>query len=206
METTKKEVTTKDIIMEAAEAEFLEKGFSNAKTTAIAQRAGVTHAMLHYYFGTKLSLFQTVFSNKIQLIADRLILRKRPDLTFLETIENLVRSHFDFVSQNIRLIVFVYNEMIASPENRDVLLKILYPKLMSILERIEPLMKEEIVKDAIHPIPPLDLLLNIASLNAATFLIFPVVKEVYLSNKAYDKLLEERKESNVQFIIRALKK
>ncbi|KAA6303939.1 hypothetical protein EZS27_030106, partial [termite gut metagenome] len=31
-------------------------------------------------------------------------------------------------------------------------------------------------------------------------------KEVYLSDKAYDKLLKERKESNVQFVIWALKK
>jgi AcrR family transcriptional regulator len=206
METAKKEPNTKDMIMEAAEAEFLEKGFDNAKTTAIAQRAGVTHAMLHYYFGTKLSLFQTVFNNKIQLIADRLILKKDLNMTFFEVIEDLVSSHFDFVSQNVQLIVFVLNEMTARPENRDVLLKILYPKVMGILERIEPLLKEEVAKGTIHPVNPIHLLLNIVALNGATFLVFPLVKGGYVQDEVYDKLLEERKESNVQFIIRSLKK
>ena len=36
-------------ILEAAEREFLKKGFDGARTTSIAAAAGVTHAMLHYY-------------------------------------------------------------------------------------------------------------------------------------------------------------
>jgi AcrR family transcriptional regulator len=202
----KKEATTKDIIMAAAETEFLEKGFSNTKTTAIAARANVTHAMLHYYFGTKLNLFQTVFNNKIQFIADHLILKKEPNLTFFEIIEDLIRFHFDFFSQNIRLVTFIYNEMMVSPENRDVLLKILQPKLLSVLAKIEPLMEEEILKGTIHPVKPIYLLLNIVSINITTFMIFPVIKDVYLLNEEYDRLLKERKESNVRFIIQALKK
>ena len=37
-------------ILEAAEKEFLTKGYNGARTTSIAKEAGVTHAMLHYYF------------------------------------------------------------------------------------------------------------------------------------------------------------
>lgn len=40
-------------ILEAAEREFIVKGFAGARTTSIAEAAGVTHAMLHYYFRTK---------------------------------------------------------------------------------------------------------------------------------------------------------
>ncbi|KAA6345720.1 HTH-type transcriptional repressor BepR [termite gut metagenome] len=202
----KKEATTKEIIMEAAETEFLEKGFSNAKTTAIAARAKVTHAMLHYYFGTKLNLFQTVFNNKIQFIADHLILKKEQNLTFFEIIEDLIRSHFDFFSQNIRLVTFIYNEMVVSTENRNVLLKILQPKFVSVLAKIEPLMEEEILRGVIHPVKPIYLLLNIVSINITTFMIFPLIKDVYLSDEEYDRLLKERKESNVRFIMHALKK
>ena len=35
-------------ILEAAEREFLAKGFAGARTTSIAEAAGVTHALLHY--------------------------------------------------------------------------------------------------------------------------------------------------------------
>ena len=37
-----------DAILRAAEREFLAKGFEGARTTSIAEAAGVTHAMLHY--------------------------------------------------------------------------------------------------------------------------------------------------------------
>lgn len=46
-------VNTEQAILKAAEKEFLKKGFSGSKTTEIAKAAGVTHAMLHYYFRTK---------------------------------------------------------------------------------------------------------------------------------------------------------
>ena len=42
--------TTEEKILAAAEKEFLKKGFDAARTTSIAKDAGVTHAMLHYYF------------------------------------------------------------------------------------------------------------------------------------------------------------
>ena len=45
-------------ILAAAEQEFLTKGFDGARTTTIAKAAGVTHAMLHYYFRTKEQLFE----------------------------------------------------------------------------------------------------------------------------------------------------
>ena len=45
-----KTLSTEEKILKAAEHEFLVKGFAGARTTSIASAAGVTHAMLHYYF------------------------------------------------------------------------------------------------------------------------------------------------------------
>ena len=44
---------TETRILQAAEKEFFEKGYIGARTTSIAEAAGVTHTMLHYYFRTK---------------------------------------------------------------------------------------------------------------------------------------------------------
>ena len=51
---------TEQRILQAAEEEFLQKGLEGARTTTIAERAGVTHAMLHYYFRTKGMLFERI--------------------------------------------------------------------------------------------------------------------------------------------------
>jgi TetR/AcrR family transcriptional regulator len=48
------------IILEAAEAVFAEHGFGGATTAAIAARAGVPKANLHYYFPTKATLYRAV--------------------------------------------------------------------------------------------------------------------------------------------------
>jgi TetR/AcrR family transcriptional regulator len=48
------------MILEAAEAVFAERGFGGATTAAIATRAGVPKANLHYYFPTKALLYRAV--------------------------------------------------------------------------------------------------------------------------------------------------
>jgi TetR/AcrR family transcriptional regulator len=48
------------VILEAAEAVFAESGFKGATTAAIAARAGVPKANLHYYFPTKAALYRAV--------------------------------------------------------------------------------------------------------------------------------------------------
>jgi TetR/AcrR family transcriptional regulator len=48
------------VILEAAEKIFAEAGFKGATTAAIAARAGVPKANLHYYFQTKEELYRAV--------------------------------------------------------------------------------------------------------------------------------------------------
>ena len=55
-------------ILEAAEKEFLGKGYNGARTTSIAKAADVTHAMLHYYFRTKEQLFNRIIDKKMSEI------------------------------------------------------------------------------------------------------------------------------------------
>jgi AcrR family transcriptional regulator len=47
-------------ILRAAEREFAALGYDGTRTVAIARRAGLTHAMLHYYFDTKAELYREV--------------------------------------------------------------------------------------------------------------------------------------------------
>lgn len=51
---------TKRQILDAAEAEFSRNGLSGARTEAIAKGAGVTTAMIYYYFENKEGLYQAV--------------------------------------------------------------------------------------------------------------------------------------------------
>jgi TetR/AcrR family transcriptional regulator len=50
-------------ILKAAEEVFATAGFAGARTAAIARRAGVPKANLHYYFGTKEALYRRLLEN-----------------------------------------------------------------------------------------------------------------------------------------------
>lgn len=51
---------TKQQILDAAETEFSRHGLQGARVGAIARAAGVTTAMIHYYFESKEGLYKTV--------------------------------------------------------------------------------------------------------------------------------------------------
>lgn len=55
------------LILRAAEVEFAEKGFAGASVHAIANRAELPKANIHYYFKNKLGLYIAVLSNIIDL-------------------------------------------------------------------------------------------------------------------------------------------
>lgn len=57
---TGRQVPTRDVILQAAEAVFTERGFSDASMSKIAKRANVTKSLIHHHFGTKENLWMEV--------------------------------------------------------------------------------------------------------------------------------------------------
>ena len=108
---------TEDLILEAAEKEFLEKGYLGAKTTSIAEAAGVTHAMFHYYFRTKDKLFDKIVSDKLEKLSEIMLgVIGNPELPLKERIVQGVERHFDFIRANPQLPRFVFNEIHLRPD------------------------------------------------------------------------------------------
>ena len=207
LKTINNERNNEQLILEAAEVEFLEKGFKNAATTAIAKRAGVTHAMLHYYFRTKENLFQKVFQEKVILLGDSFYQQLSDDLPFEELIQKFIEFHFNFVRQNPKLLTFVFNEVVVNTKNRQFLIDQIRPKVLNVLHRFEKILSDEVEKGKIRPVKAFDLLINIASMNIVTFATLPVIQDLTqgkTSADCLDKLINERKESIVQFVLNAL--
>ena len=59
---------TKDIILDAAEDLFAEKGFHGTSVRAITSKAGVNLAGVNYHFGTKEALIKAVFERRFNPI------------------------------------------------------------------------------------------------------------------------------------------
>ena len=201
------EVNTEQIILKAAEAEFLEKGYGNAKTIAIAKRAGVSHSMLHYYFRTKEQLFQKIFKEKVQTLTQMFSVIFEQNNDFTETLRLVIETQFKFVAKNPQLPRFIFNEIVSNKENRNWAIQTLFPHLLPFLSEIEKKLNIEISKGTISPITIQNLLLNMMSINLSVFLVLPVFRETfhYDSDEMLDNFLNERCKSNVQFILNALR-
>lgn len=201
----KKDITTEQTILEAAEQEFLEKGFAGAKTTAIAKRANVNHAMIHYYFRTKENLFMMVYQQKIQMLASSFSHSFNQDLPFFDKLRLAIGTHFDFVAANPQLLFFIYGEIITDDKRKKMLVQSVFPRLKGMMKRMKEGIDEEVASGTIRFIRPTELLMNIIALNAVTFLAMPLLRVIKRNSKEVEKLLQDRKENNIQFIINGLK-
>jgi len=202
----KKDINTEQIIKKAAEDEFLSKGYAGAKTTEIAKRAGVNHAMLHYYFRTKENLFNIVFQEKIQVLANSFADTFDSDLPFFDRIRLGIEAHFDIMAQNPRLPFFIYSEIISNEERKEMFIQKLYPNISRILVDLQKGLEIEVKKGNARPVNSIDILLNIVSLNVFAFLAEPLLSVVSQKNNIdFNELLKLRKENNVQVILNSLR-
>ena len=199
---------TEQILLEAAEKLFIEKGFDGAKMTEIARLAGVNHALLHYYFRTKENLFNQIFEQKASQILKSFLTVTDDDAPFFEKLKDGIEAHFDFISKNPKLPLFVLREVVLDKSRRVFLEKNLFPMGEMLYKNFKTSIRKEVKKGTIRPVKALDLLLNIVSLNIFAFIAAQIMFDMDAeeNQKKIQIFLEERKRNNVKLIINSLKK
>ena len=193
---------TENRILEAAEAEFLEQGYDGARTISIAERAGVTHAMLHYYFRTKEQLFHRILEEKVDALVHSVITAfTNPGKPFLQRIEEGISAHFDFLASNPKIPLFIVREI----GKRDLGIEDkLHGNVAPLFMKIQSEINELADKGEVKPIDPVMLFLDIISQNVFPFMIFPIVAPV-LGITDRKALLERVKQENIELILSRLK-
>lgn len=191
-------------ILKAAEEEFMEKGYGNAKMMSIAARAGVSHSMLHYYYRSKENLFQMIFNEKAQLVASILEGIYGKDLSIKEIICHFIRNQFNLMMENDRFAWFMIDELCHNEENVTKVIDIVRPKMSTYLVWFKSLLTKEIKAGHLRNISVRNLIMNIISLNASSFLYIPVLKKLAPEMDINEYLLG-RREANVEFIWNAIK-
>ena len=194
-------------ILEAAEQEFLEKGYDGARTTSIAKTAGVTHAMLHYYFRTKEQLFEHIIDKKMSEIVPLMThLFGNSGLPLVERIEEAVSVHFDFVVSNPDLPRFLINEVLPNKERCD-LFRSKIENVLYLVDNLQREVNEAAARGEVEQFNVLLLFQSVLSLN-----IFPSVMENMIENLLGDngqsmkEVLAQRKAENIELIMRRIKK
>lgn len=185
---------TEQAIMDAAEQVFLEKGYQLATTTSIARLAGVTHAMLHYYFRTKEQIFMKVLEKNMNELMDSLKPIMKLDAPFWETLKGGISMHFDFINRHRNLPNMLYDvaknnpELLAQHKTRAM------ETLSREFQRHNSMLRQEIEKGNINDITFGQLLNQILTMNVASFMEIPVLQNIFnMSDDDIDTFLENRK-------------
>lgn len=194
---------TEELILQAAEKEFLEKGYSGAKTTAIAEAAGVTHAMFHYYFRTKDKLFEKIVAEKMEQLKDLMFAAiGNPELPLKDRIIQGVESHFDFIATNPLLPRFLFNELYLNRDRIEGAKGRLIGIANSCINDLQSAIDNEAARGGCRKAEARMVLLDIISLNIFPFIVEPVLNGILAStNESFESLLEKRKKENVKTIL-----
>lgn len=199
------ELTTEQAIMEAAEALFMENGYARTSTTAIARRAGCNQALVHYYYRSKENLFGLVFRKKVSVFLSFFLEVSNEDLPFEEKLAKRIGAHFDMIRANERLPVLFFNEVATNSDLAKKILENFSDLPMPVILQLQTELDKEYAAGRICKTEAPDLVFTIFSLNLMSFLTKPLVQMfTQSSDELMERLLDERRDSNIKTILKSL--
>ncbi|MED5607090.1 TetR family transcriptional regulator [Pseudomonas sp. JH-2] len=154
---------TREGILQAAIAEFVQQGLSGARVDAIAERTHTSKRMIYYYFGSKEQLYVEVLEKlygDIRNTEDKLHLA---ELAPLEAIRRTVEFAFDHHDRNVDFVRIVSIENIHHGEyvkKSSAIRSMSNNMLLSLAEILRHGAEQGLFRDGIDP---LDLHLFISS-------------------------------------------
>lgn len=192
--------------MTASEELFLEKGYRQATTTEIARRAGVTHAMLHYYFHTKEQIFFKVLDKNLrELFSSVRQAMSETHQTFWENLQSGVLLLLRFLDQHRQLPGLLYE---VSRHNPD-LLKRYRENLLQMIQALgahhRSLLEREVAEGRCNEVSFEQLFLDILTLSFSTYMWVPSLAGVAdLPDDELERMLLRRHEEIIALLYHRL--
>lgn len=198
----KKDRTTKEKILQAAEDEFAEQGFAGARTQEIARKAGVNKALIHYYYKDKSSLYQAVMDEMMfDLIRISQDVAKRK-LTGKALVEALVSDFFDFAARHPHFAkLTTAGSTMSDAKYLDASIKNLFRPLF---QRGVEFLEEHMEKKAIRKVDAPQFLVSALLLTLSYFAMSPMISLLLGKDATAKVALEQRKKSILDFVFATL--
>lgn len=104
------EASSRERILEVARSEFADRGFEGARLQDIAERAGLRHPTLLYYFSSKEGLYAAVIAQAVSDWAEETRLAIENPLRGFEQVAALVAAGFRFFEEHEDFVRIVRRE------------------------------------------------------------------------------------------------
>jgi len=194
---------TKQKILEAAEKVFHKNGFKGTRTTQIAEEAGISRTMLHYYFRTKELLFQevledtlnTLFSHMKRLIGQQIDLEK-----LVGGIIEVVSDLFEAKPGLPTFIVNLFND------SEELAYFLAHSREDTIPFQLDDILKQEKLNGNVDQnITGEDLIMNIYGLCAMPYLNMAYIKaKENRTNDTMKEFIRQRRDKIKEFVLKGI--
>ncbi len=175
------DLTTEQKILAAAREEFSERGIDGTRMQAIANRAGVNKALLHYYFRSKDKLFEVIIRDLVSGIwrAIRADLDRQPQaLDLRSAVRSLVSAYITALSQQPEIPRILIRQLLNRDKNVRVIARTIIKEVGDAPLRIVAAFQREVKAGDIKKADPVQLMLNIVGMVIVTFLSQPIAEIV----------------------------
>lgn len=181
---------TEELIKSTAKRVFFVDGRLNATTQEIADAAGVTRTLLHYYFRSRDVLFQQVFSEAQQELAAKIDEGLGANLPVQKKIEHFIDVFFEHIIELPFMSVFMVQEI-----NTNGLGKVFHPAVKhDVIDNFLKEVTKEMNKGKLLKMHPMNFMLNLLALITYPVMMKPLHLQVFsLTETEFNKLLKERK-------------
>ena len=184
--------STEEKIKEAARIVFIKKGFAATRTRDIAEEAGINHALLSYYFRSKVKLFELIMTDTMTGFLQKMLLVLNNEKTTLDDkVQEVVSGYIDLITREPEIPTFILTEIRNNPAG---LLKKLPVEQILSKSFFFKQHREAVLKGKISEPNPLHFLMNLLGLVIFPFLAKPLIMGgVGLRTEEFARLMQERK-------------
>ncbi len=191
----------KDVIVKAAEHEFLRHGFKGARTQAIADAAGTNKALLHYYFESKLKLYEHVLERQFASLFESLFSLVESDADFDTWLKGIIRKYLREVVTKPNFSRFVFWEISGNGVHLPGMIKRLLKTRGRDPQDVLAMVKARLLSVGLDDYEPLHFLLNVLSLCIFPSLARPIVGQVFGTQELLSPGFMEQREREVYLLL-----
>lgn len=191
----------RQVLAKAAEQEFLRHGFQGARTQAIADAAGTNKALLHYYFQSKLKLYEHVLERQFASLFESLFSLIESDADFDAWLKGIIHKYLHEVVSKPNFTRFVFWEINGNSIHLPGLLKKILKARGRDSQDLLDMIRFRLRSVGLDEYDPLQFLLNVLSLCVFPSLAKPIVSQVFGAQELFGAGFIEKREREVYLLL-----
>ncbi len=190
-------MTKEENLLKIAEEEFIQNGYRSTSMVTVAKRAGLTHAMVNYYYRSKEQLFQKILDAHVTRFISRMKMVMNSDDAFVQIIVNTSCALYDALNED-RSFPFLIQDVIRTcPELLDIHREKIEENIRLTFNSHSRLLAEEIAKGMIKESNMTEIVETVFSLVVSPFLLIPALENLcgYDEDRIEDYLSRRKRET-----------